>query len=152
MFGVLLDQGNLAAVKAYIRIDPEKILTTQDKQNIILRIAKVHRVSDELKEKLLQTAELLENWAFSFRIIGIDCGRDGHLRYKLYFRSNGNEDSSSLRAWLLDVLQDTSIRESVNEMFEKHRLGMWGIGLSLGQFDGLEGFQPYFLSKHFRAD
>lgn len=43
MFGVLLDQGNLAAVKAYIRIDPEKILTTQDKQNIILRIAKVHR-------------------------------------------------------------------------------------------------------------
>lgn len=152
MFGVLLDQGNLAAVKAYIRIDPEKILTTQDKQNIILRIAKVHRVSDELKEKLLQTAELLENWAFSFRIIGIDCGRDGHLRYKLYFRSNGNEDSSSLRAWLLDVLQDTSIRESVNEMFEKHRLGMWGIGLSLGQFDGLEGFQPYFLSKHFCDD
>ena len=53
---------------------------------------------------------------------------------------------------LLEVLQDTTIRESVNEMFEKHRLGMWGIGLSLGQFDGLEGFQPYFLSKYFRAD
>ena len=149
MFGVLLDQGNPSAVKSYIRIDPEKILTMQDKQNIISKIAKAHGVSDELKEKLLQTAELLENWGFPFRIIGIDCGRDGHLRYKLYFRSNGNEDSSSLREWLLEVLQDTSIRESVNEMFEKHRLGMWGIGLSLGQFDGLEGFQPYFLSKTF---
>lgn len=152
MFGVLLDQGNLSAVKSYIRIDPEKILTMQDKQNIISRIAKAHGLSDELKEKLLQIAELLENWGFLFRIIGIDCGRDGHLRYKLYFRSNGSEDCSSLRAWLLEVLQDTVIRESVDEMFKKHRLGMWGIGLSLGQFDGLEGFQPYFLSKYFCAD
>lgn len=152
MFGVLLDQGNLSAVKSYIRIDPEKTLTTQDKQNIILRIAKAHGVSDELKEKLLQTTGLLESWGFPFRIIGIDCGRDGHLRYKLYFRSNGKEDSSSLRAWLLEVLQDTTIRESVNEMFEKHRLGMWGIGLSLGQFDGLEGFQPYFLTKSYSTD
>ena len=152
MFGVLLNQGTLSTVKAYIRIDPEKALTTQDKQNIILRIAKTHGVSDELKERLCQTAELFDSWGFPFRIIGIDCGRDGHLRYKLYFRSNGGEDSSSLRAWLLEVMQDTTIRESVNEMFEKHRLGMWGIGLSLGQFDGLEGFQPYFLSKHFRDD
>lgn len=152
MFGVLLDQGNLSAVKSYIRIDPEKILTLQDKQNIILRIAKAHGVSDELKDRLLQTASLLESWGFPFRIIGIDCGHDGHLRYKLYFRSNGNEDCSSLRNWLLEVLQDITIKESVNEMFEKHPLGMWGIGLSLGQFEGLEGFQPYFLSKHFRAD
>lgn len=152
MFGVLLDQGNLSAVKAYIRIDPEKSLTTQDKQNIILRIAKAHGVHDELKERLCQTAGLFESWGFLFRIIGIDCGRDGHLRYKLYFRSNGSEDCSSLRAWLLEVLQDTTIKECVNEMFEKHRLGMWGIGLSLGQFDGLEGFQPYFLSKYFPAD
>lgn len=152
MFGVLLDQGNLSAVKSYIRIDPEKTLTTQDKQKIILRIAKAHGVSDELKEKLLQTAMLLESWGFPFRIIGIDCGRDGHLRYKLYFRSNGGEDSSSLRAWLLEVLQDTTIRETVNEIFEKHHLGMWGIGLSLGQFDDLEGFQPYFLTKSYSAD
>ena len=152
MFGVLLDQGNLSAVKAYIRIDPEKILSAQDKQNIILRIAKAHGVSYELKERLLQTTRLLESWGFPFRIIGIDCGCDGHLRYKLYFRSNGGEDSSSLRAWLLEVIQDTTIRESVNEMFEKHRLGMWGIGLSLGQFDGLEGFQPYFLTKSYSAD
>lgn len=152
MFGVLLDRGNLSAVKAYIRIDPEKTLNMQDKQNIILRIAKAHGVSDELKERLLQTAMLFESWGFLFRIIGIDCGRDGHLRYKLYFRSNGSEDCSSLRAWLLEVLQDTAIKNSVNEMFEKHRLGMWGIGLSLGQFEGLEGFQPYFLSEHFRAD
>lgn len=152
MFGVLLDQGTLSAVKAYIRIDPNKSLTTQEKQNIILRIAKAHGVPDELKERLCQTARLFDSWGFPFRIIGIDCGRDGHLRYKLYFRSNGSEDCSSLRAWLLEVLQDTTIKESVNEMFEKHRLGMWGIGLSLGQFDGLEGFQPYFLSKYFRAD
>lgn len=152
MFGVLLDQGTLSAVKAYIRIDPEKSLTMQDKQNIILRIAKEHGVPDELKERLLQTAGLLESWGFPFRIIGIDCGRDRRLRYKLYFRSNGNEDCSSLREWLLEVIQDSAIRESVNEMFEKHRLGMWGIGLSLGQFEGLEGFQPYFLSKHFCAD
>lgn len=152
MFGVLLDQGDLSAVKSYIRIDPEKALSTQDKQNIILRIAKTHGVSYELKERLLQTTSLLESWGFPFRIIGIDCGHDGHLRYKLYFRSNGGEDSSSLRAWLLEVMQDTSIRESVNEMFEKHRLGMWGIGLSLGQFDGLEGFQPYFLTKSYSAD
>lgn len=152
MFGVLLDRGNLSAVKAYIRIDPEKTLNTQDKQNIILRIAKAHGVSDELKERLLQTAMLFEGWGFPFRIIGIDCGRDGHLRYKLYFRSNGSEDCSSLRACLLEVLQDTAIKNSVNQMFEKHRLGMWGIGLSLGQFEGLEGFQPYFLSEHFRAD
>lgn len=152
MFGVLLDQGNLSAVKSYIRIDPEKTLTAQDKKNIILRIAKAHGVPDELKEKLLQTASLLESWGFPFRIIGTDCGRDGHLRYKLYFRSNGSEDSSSLRVWLLEVLQDTNIRDSVNEMFEKNTLGMWGIALSLGQFAGIEGFQPYFLSKSFRAD
>lgn len=152
MFGVLLEQGTLSAVKAYIRIDPEKRLTTQDKQNIILRIAKAHGVPDELKERLFQTTSLLESWGFPFRIIGIDCERDGHLRYKLYFRSNGSEDCSALRAWLLEVLQDTTIKESVNEMFEKHCLGMWGIGLSLGQFDGLGGFQPYFLSRYFRAD
>lgn len=152
MFGVLLNQGTLSAVKAYIRIDPDKSLTTQDKQNIILRITKAHRVPDELKEKLCQTAGLFDSWGFPFRIIGIDCGHDGRLRYKLYFRSNGSEDCNSLRTWLLEVLQDTTIKESVNEMFEKHRLGMWGIGLSLGQFDGLEGFQPYFLSKYFRAD
>lgn len=152
MFGVLFNQGTLSAVKAYIRIDPDKSLTTQDKQNIIMRIAKAHRVPDELKEKLCQTVGLFDGWGFPFRIIGIDCGRDGRLRYKLYFRSNGSEDCNSLRMWLLEVLQDTTIKESVNEMFEKHCLGMWGIGLSLGQFDGLEGFQPYFLSKYFRAD
>ncbi len=152
MFGVHLDQGTLSAVKAYIRIDPNKSLTMQEKQNIILRIAKAHGVPNELKERLCQTAGLFDSWGFPFRIIGIDCGRDGHLRYKLYFRSNGSEDCSSLRAWLLEVLQDTTIKESVNEMFEKHRLGMWGIALSLGQLDGLEGFQPYFLSKYFRAD
>ena len=71
MFGVLLDQGDLSAVKSYIRIDPEKALSTQDKQNIILRIAKTHGVSYELKERLLQTTSLLESWGFPFRIIKI---------------------------------------------------------------------------------
>lgn len=144
MFGLLFERDLLVSVKAYLRFDIDGALGLSGRQETITRIMRNHNAPEELENELLDYGRWLDDCGFFLRILGIDQKVGGKLRYKFYFRTKGDENPGSVGKRLVVMTKDHSVAAEVEEVFQRHRNGMWGLGISVGSLNKANGFQLYF--------
>ncbi len=144
MIGTVIDNSKLKNVKAYIRYDLEEAPTILERGNIIKMVATTINSNITSTTSFFDIAEKLENLGFIFSFVGIDCYASGVERYKIYFRSYDEKNWEVIAKEVTLTLLQLRLNDRIQNIFSKHKNGMWGIALSTDSFEYVNGVQLYF--------
>lgn len=145
MIGLVVnDSNNLTCAKADIRFNREEAPTSIERINMIKRVISVINPQDLGVKCFSELAEKLENLGLVFAFVGVDCYVDGAERFKLYFKFHGENDLTEIAHEVASVLSRFGLHKNVQEVFDKHCNGMWGLAVSTESFETVNGVQLYF--------
>lgn len=144
MIAVVIDKGKMICLKAYIRYDKEKIATSLERLSIMEKIVKIFVVKKLDEERLLLFSRRLERIGFVFSFIGVDCYKNEDERFKLYFQLCGRKENKVYDE-IISLLSDCKLdHNDLQRILKKQENGIWGIAISVGRMDVIDGIQLYF--------
>ena len=146
MIGVVYNGTEITSLKSYIRFNQEETPTSLHRGIIIKRIVKAMSKNNNSVEYFAKFSEKFEKVGFIFYFIGIDSYKDGSERYKLYFRilDKNNEYHKNLKGITALLSQfGFNFNNDIEDIFNQHNNGIWGLAVSTIDFNSVNGVQLY---------
>ena len=144
MIGLIIDDIELVCIKAYIRFDLAEAATSVERMHIVERIVKVINQKVSCVNYFSNIVKQFESIGFIFSFVGVDCDINDSKRFKLYFRFYGENNFSEIVKKLTLILSGLGLYNGIQEIFNQHSSGIWGIAVSTDTFECIDGIQLYF--------
>jgi len=144
MIGLVFEGVNLSCIKAYIRFSLLEFSTSIEREYLVQRIVREINPKNSSVKYFSELTRKLEALGFTFSFVGIDSHANVVSRFKLYFRYYENNNFDVVAKEVVLILSQIGIYNNIQEVFNQHNNGLWGLAFSTDTFERVNGVQLYF--------